>query len=729
MRSALLVLAFIFIGKNIHAQAIANVPDSLALVQLYDSTDGPHWNNHANWKTGQPLSSWFGISGRTSCTTTCTFYVTSIALAGNNLSGIIPSSIGNISRLNMLELDSNNLVGTIPSAFGSLRSLNKLNLSHNQLSGSIPATITGLYLFYLDLSANRLSGYIPPELGIQYGMGYFDVSENQLTGPIPSTFYNHDTLAQGTFKVKNNRLTFAGMETIAQQYTHSEYAPQGTIHITQQNNHLYVSPGGTLSHDTLRWYRNNVLDTGIVGDTTLTIHSLGKYSVTVTNSIATKLTLFSDTIDVTSLGVQAAPTINNFTPKSGITGTLVTITGKGFANTTAVSFGGTPATTFNQISDTVILATVGSGSSGTVSVTTPNGTSVLSGFVFLLPPPSVNSFSPTSGNAGTTIIIKGSHFGGITSVSFGGTTATSFSVINDSTVSAIVGAGATGSLIVTSPNGADTVGGFTFIPAAQPVPLIYHFEPSSGDIGTNVIITGKNFIDANSVTFGGTQASSFIVTTDTTIQAIVGPGATGPVTVTNGYGTATGAVFVFAGQPAFHRFALIQFNVLLNGLLAELQWQTRNEQNISSYEIERSGDSTLFSAIGTFQAKNDSGINNYFFTDSLPLYSTNYYRLKIINQSGAYMYSNIISVRLPEATGQIRVYPNPANGFVVVEHPSVNTNSQIKLIDLTGRIIQTVQVGPNTAQTRLDIANVPHGIYKISWTDSVDSFSQTLLIQ
>ncbi|MEP7320211.1 MAG: hypothetical protein ABI921_15750, partial [Panacibacter sp.] len=43
-----------------NAQAV-NVQDSLALVDLYNSTDGPHWYNHTNWLTSAPVSQWSGI--------------------------------------------------------------------------------------------------------------------------------------------------------------------------------------------------------------------------------------------------------------------------------------------------------------------------------------------------------------------------------------------------------------------------------------------------------------------------------------------------------------------------------------------------------------------------------------------------------------------------------------------------------------------------------------------
>ena len=68
------------------------------------------------------------------------------------------------------------------------------------------------------------------------------------------------------------------------------------------------------------------------------------------------------------------PTITSFTPSSGYTGSVITITGTNFTGATAVAFGGVAATSFTVVNATTITATVGSGAAGTISVTTAYGT-------------------------------------------------------------------------------------------------------------------------------------------------------------------------------------------------------------------------------------------------------------------------------------------------------------------------------------------------------------------
>ena len=165
-----------------------------------------------------------------------------------------------------------------------------------------------------------------------------------------------------------------------------------------------------------------------------------------------------------------APVVTALTPASGPTagGTTVQITGTNLTAATAVSFGGTAATTFTVESDTSISATTPAHALGlvAVSVTTPAGTSMVPGlFTYLpLPPtPLVVLVTPALGSpaGGTAVTITGTGLSGATAVSFGGTPATSFTVNSDLSISATTPPHALGlvAVSVTTPGGTSTVPG------------------------------------------------------------------------------------------------------------------------------------------------------------------------------------------------------------------------------------------------------------------------------
>ena len=81
---------------------------------------------------------------------------------------------------------------------------------------------------------------------------------------------------------------------------------------------------------------------------------------------------------VSKLSYSGSPTLTYFIPTSGSTGTSVGISGTNLTSTTAVTFGGTPATSVTVHSSTYITAVVGAGATGKVVVTTPGGTATSS---------------------------------------------------------------------------------------------------------------------------------------------------------------------------------------------------------------------------------------------------------------------------------------------------------------------------------------------------------------
>ncbi|KAK1383661.1 Protein kinase domain-containing protein [Heracleum sosnowskyi] len=111
-----------------------------------------------------------------------------LSLHDNSLTGMLPSSLVNLTQLQRLDVSHNFIRGSISSGISSLKDLVYLDLGYNKLTGSIPWELGNLSnLVNLYLRHNNLSGFLPSELGNLSDLASLDLGQNKLTGTIPST--------------------------------------------------------------------------------------------------------------------------------------------------------------------------------------------------------------------------------------------------------------------------------------------------------------------------------------------------------------------------------------------------------------------------------------------------------------------------------------------------------------------------------------------------------------
>ena len=99
----------------------------------------------------------------------------------------------------------------------------------------------------------------------------------------------------------------------------------------------------------------------------------------------------------------------------------------------------------------------------------------------------------------------------------------------------------------------------------------------------------------------------------------------------------------------------------------------------------------------------------YMFKDEIAIdLAVAYYRLKIIEQNGAYNYSNTLVIHdAKQAVSNIKVYPVPTKDWINVEtQEEVLT---IKIHDISGRIVAEA-IGEN----KLDISQLQTGVYSMT---------------
>ncbi|KAH7511151.1 hypothetical protein FEM48_ZijujUnG0040000 [Ziziphus jujuba var. spinosa] len=127
------------------------------------------------------IPSWFGLFPK----------LETLNLYGNQFIGSIPTSIFNLSSLQIITLFNNQLSGFIPSQWWQCKELRTLELSLNHFVGSIPRTIGNLTMLKeLGLGSNNLTGVVPNEIGDLQNLEVLVLQVNHLNGPMPPKFFN-----------------------------------------------------------------------------------------------------------------------------------------------------------------------------------------------------------------------------------------------------------------------------------------------------------------------------------------------------------------------------------------------------------------------------------------------------------------------------------------------------------------------------------------------------------
>jgi hypothetical protein len=173
-----------------------------------------------------------------------------LAIQGNKLSTSIPSSFGNLSLLEDINLSNNQLSSTIPASLFHLDKLIKLDVSHNFLAGALPVDVSGLRQTYqMDLSSNFLTGSMPEWLGQLNMLSYLNLSYNSFEGSIPGSLRNLISLT--SLDLSSNNLT-GTIPTFLANFTYLS-----TLNLSFNRLEGQIPKGGIFSNLTLKSFVGN----------------------------------------------------------------------------------------------------------------------------------------------------------------------------------------------------------------------------------------------------------------------------------------------------------------------------------------------------------------------------------------------------------------------------------------------------------------------------------------
>jgi sugar lactone lactonase YvrE len=166
---------------------------------------------------------------------------------------------------------------------------------------------------------------------------------------------------------------------------------------------------------------------------------------------------------------------------------------------------------------------------------------------------------------------------------------------------------------------------------------------------------------------------------------------------------------------------------------SQLNWTTENEDDYTSFTLERSSDGgTTFTGLESFQSSN---IGAYSFLDKTPPATADMYRLKITDLNGSITYSNIITIMYGNtgslAKTDVSVYPNPAKATLNLNiSPGLNSTAatparaqtpayNVQITSILGTVVRKATITSQSWQT--DVSNLMPGTYVIEVVSQLDN--------
>lgn len=164
---------------------------------------------------------------------------------------------------------------------------------------------------------------------------------------------------------------------------------------------------------------------------------------------------------------------------------------------------------------------------------------------------------------------------------------------------------------------------------------------------------------------------------------------------------------------------LLSFEATLTDLGVDLEWVTASEQNTRVFEIERSLDGLLFSRVGTHTAVGTSSdVQVYEWEDERVMnvgFPKLFYRLKMIDNDGSFVYSAIKSVVIGNNTSlSLLVSPSPPEAVLQAEFTAdPHKTITLSLINGLGQTMWFEAVQPQAGVNHWEhaVSDYPSGVY------------------
>ena len=159
-----------------------------------------------------------------------------------------------------------------------------------------------------------------------------------------------------------------------------------------------------------------------------------------------------------------------------------------------------------------------------------------------------------------------------------------------------------------------------------------------------------------------------------------------------------------------------------------ITWKTDKEENLRQYEIESSSDGRYYKNLGFIPAVNNINGDVYQFENTVDYTDSAFYRLKIVDANGKWLYTEPILYKINKTTAFL-IYPSVINSHMM--NVFLNEGFDfIEVINMNGEVLLKQNLSGKTGKVSIPFSpDISAGIYVIQLRNESTTITQKIVVQ
>jgi hypothetical protein len=181
-------------------------------------------------------------------------------------------------------------------------------------------------------------------------------------------------------------------------------------------------------------------------------------------------------------------------------------------------------------------------------------------------------------------------------------------------------------------------------------------------------------------------------------------------------------------NPSFFQTKLMEFKATSRNGMVGLTWRTEYEENLKDFEVQYSRDGKNFQSAGIVHATNSPTGNSYTFEHIMSYTSEAFYRLRVIDITNHWQYSEPIIVPV-EKTARLFVYPSviTTRMITIILNDPFNW---MQIVSTNGVVLQKQNLSGKTGRMDIPLSpTIASGIYIVQLGNQTTMLTQKIMIQ